>query len=184
MAIVADPCAVVGAVQQQGPVALLRGGDLAVVVGRARAAVVASGREQVVDVWGYGGLGMWGAGAGSGFGAALAAGQYIECSMSSLVMKKKTTPGLRSFGSRCEPDYKVSVGMREQEGDGMSDSSSLDEQIAYSCVEARVFDCVCDCGMSEEELCDSENSILEKAAEKLMDRGFPSKNRGSREVLS
>ncbi|KAG6404535.1 hypothetical protein SASPL_136784 [Salvia splendens] len=63
----------------------------------------------------------------------------------------------------------------------MSDSSTLDEQIAYSCVEARVFDCVCDRGVGEEELCDSENSILEKAAEKLMDRGFPSKNRGSRE---
>ncbi|KAG6393010.1 hypothetical protein SASPL_147240 [Salvia splendens] len=96
-------------------------------------------------------------------------------------MKKKTTPSLRSFESRCEPDYKVSVGMREEEGDGMSDSSSLDKQIAYSCVEARVFDCVCDRGMGKEELCDSENSILEKVAEKLMDRGFPSENRGSRE---
>ena len=47
--------------------------------------------------------------------------------MLSPVKKKKATPGLRSLGSHCEPDYQVSVGIREQEGDETSDSSSLDE---------------------------------------------------------
>ncbi|KAG6389243.1 hypothetical protein SASPL_150706 [Salvia splendens] len=101
--------------------------------------------------------------------------------MPSPATKKKATPGLCSLGSRCEPDYQVSVELREQEGYETSDSSSLDEKISYSCMEARVFDYVYDRGTGEEEHYDSENSILETVAKKLMDRGLPSENRGSRE---
>ncbi|KAG6436317.1 hypothetical protein SASPL_101212 [Salvia splendens] len=118
--------------------------------------------------------------------------------MSSPATKKKATPGLCSLGSRCEPDYQVSVGLREQEGYETSDSSSLDEKIAYSCMEARVFDYVYDRGMGEEELGDFEDSVLETAAKKTTDRDadswdtgsvsnvairLPSENHGSREEL-
>ncbi|KAG6404363.1 hypothetical protein SASPL_136609 [Salvia splendens] len=72
--------------------------------------------------------------------------------MPSAAKKKKATHGLCSLGSWCELDYQVSVGLREQEGYETSDSSSLDEKIAYSCMEARVFDYVYDRGTGEEEL--------------------------------
>ena len=55
----ADPRVAVGAVQQQGRVALLRGGDLVVVVGRAGAAAVASGRARVAVVMVYGCGSRW-----------------------------------------------------------------------------------------------------------------------------
>ncbi|KAG6382330.1 hypothetical protein SASPL_158006 [Salvia splendens] len=98
--------------------------------------------------------------------------------MSSSATKKKATSGLCSLGSRCEPDYQVSVGLREQEGYGTSDSSSLDEKIAYSCVEARVFDCVYDRGTGEEELGDFEDSVLERATKKTKDRDADSSDTG------
>ncbi|KAG6390425.1 hypothetical protein SASPL_148159 [Salvia splendens] len=95
------------------------------------------------------------------------------------VTEKKATPSLRSLGSRCEPDYQFSVGIRALEGDETSDSSILDEQIANSCVEARVFDCVGDRGTGEEELGDFEDYILETAANKTGDRDADSSDIGS-----
>ncbi|XP_042036703.1 protein WVD2-like 7 isoform X2 [Salvia splendens] len=50
-------------------------------------------------------------------------------------------------------------GMKVQEGE-VSDSSSLDAQIEYSCDDARDFDCCSERGTVEEEHCDNLGSVL------------------------
>ncbi|KAG6388748.1 hypothetical protein SASPL_150180 [Salvia splendens] len=82
------------------------------------------------------------------------------------------------------PTLDVSLGRYESgyvnEGTNLNEVDSylsgLDVQIAYSCS-----DCVDDSGKGEEELCDSNDSILETGAKEAMGRGMPSENRGSRE---
>ncbi|KAG6388923.1 hypothetical protein SASPL_150359 [Salvia splendens] len=95
---------------------------------------------------------------------------YIECSMSSPVMKKKTTPGLRSFGSQSGTDSLVSDNefshthsskyasitneMREQEEE-MFDLPSLDAHIEYSFDNAKDFNY------------SSENEMVEEHSDNL-----------------